>query len=616
MKVWRVRQAVWGVFILAVGWLLPPFSGAAEPQIPDKLIPYPVVDLKPGQKGTTFTVLQGDAVVGLETEIKGVVKNGLGPGFDLIIGQLKDPRTELCGAVHGMSGSPLFIDGKLVGALSRRLILFEKDGQCGFTPIGDMIDVARRKSQPLFAGRPAMPVWNGQAAALDQVLPLAAGTLREPSTHLGLPLVITGWQDQYTPFLEPYLKKLGPFVPVAGGTSTGMSFSSLAVEGSAAKTAAPRLGPGSALAGALTTGDLAIAATGTTTWATDKDFIGFGHPFVGLGSVEIPATTADIITVMPSYYMPHKISNVGRVVGTIRQDRLSAVAGVVDGGPRMATYAIRRTHQGEARPELKGALVRDPLLSPLAVMILTATALGNEQDASRDSTIDWQGRLVFKGQDRALEFGGIYSGDQNASMQAVFALVQPLGRLFDRFKGRLEIEKLEMTIASTEEERVWQIREVRQLNPRVRLGTQAGVRVVLENRAGAKREEALRLALPEELKPGRYQMKVWGGADRHNQRLFRTLNQNYGDPDGMLRVLADLPPRTTLCLDLLGNAAGMEAGGIRQEGLPSSVLEVFQSGKDFRATESLLNEKEWATVAVPVDGVVTGQYQLMIEVLP
>jgi hypothetical protein len=609
-RTWQTAGiAAW---LSGAAWLCP--LAAGEPAVPAQLVPYPVEDLKPGQRGTTFTVMQGDEIVGLETEIKGVVKNGLGPGFDLIVGQLKDPRTELCGAVHGMSGSPLFIDGKLVGALSRRLMIFEKDGHCGFTPIKDMIDVARRKQEPLFAGRPPLPSWDGQPATLDKAVSLF-GSLREAPQHLGLPLVIAGWQDRYTPLLEPYLKKLGPFLPVAGGTTAGLSFSPLAA-GAGGSKAAPRLRPGSALAGALATGDLAMAATGTATWATDKEFVGFGHPFVGLGSVEIPAATADIITVLPSYYMPHKISNVGTVVGTIRQDRLSAVAGLVDGGPPMASYTIRRTHQGESRRELKGSLVRDPLLSPMALTMVAANVLLNEQDASRESTVDWEGTLAFKGLKEPLKFGGLYSGDSGASLEAVFAMVLPLSRLFDRFKERLEIESLEMRVDTVEEAKAWKVREIRLLNSRIRTGDRLTFHVLLENRAGATREETLKLSLPEELRPGRYQAKVWGGADRNAQRMFRVFGQTYDDPAALLHDLGGLPPRNALCLDLLGTEAGVAVEGSRQEGLPASVLEVLQSDKDFRDAENLLNENEWAAVSVPVDGVVSGQYQMMIEVLP
>src|SRR5580700_4658412 len=121
-------------------WLgLLPLQAAEEPPAQPEILP--VDQIKPGMHGLTYTVMKGNEIVPLQTEVVGVAKNALGPGLDLIIGRLVDEKTRLTGAVHGMSGSPLYVDGKLVGALSLRIATFEKDGQCGFTPIADMMKV-------------------------------------------------------------------------------------------------------------------------------------------------------------------------------------------------------------------------------------------------------------------------------------------------------------------------------------------------------------------------------------------------------------------------------------------------------------------------------------------
>ncbi|MDR1146932.1 MAG: sporulation protein SpoOM, partial [Verrucomicrobiales bacterium] len=382
-----------GLVILLGAWSAG-FSFAALPPI------LPVSELTPGMRGKTLTVMQGTEIVELETEILGVWKNALAPGKDLIVARLVDEKTKLTGAVHGMSGSPLYIDGKLVGALSRRLGMFEKDGHCGFTPIEDMLDVGKRMA----ADDDLKPFpWSaGQDGTLTpQVKP--AGD------YLALPLSISGWNERLRELLEPLFPADGLFVPLAGGGAAAG-----AVEG------AP-IAPGSPLAVVLMSGDIDVAGTGTVTAVDDDEVLAFGHPMLGVGAVEFPFARAEIISTLPSYYYPHKISNTGQLAGTLKQDRLSAVAGNLGKLPALAAYEIQRKHNGERRPTWRGQMVKDYRLAPMLVLILAAVALDGGQDYSYHATLRLKGEIVFEGLP-PVKLDGIYSGRR---YQALFDIVEP-----------------------------------------------------------------------------------------------------------------------------------------------------------------------------------------------
>ncbi|HEY8965958.1 MAG TPA: sporulation protein SpoOM, partial [Candidatus Methylacidiphilales bacterium] len=294
--------------------LVLPLAAPAQVPTPTRLIP--TSEIKPGMHGVSYTVLQGSEIVPLDTEILGVAENALGPGYDLIIGKLVDPKSALVEAVHGMSGSPLYIDGRLAGALSRRLTQFEKDGHCGFTPIADMLRVEGPDGKGTFASRAAKgeasePPFSVEGLLRGQI----AGAVASPGfAALGVPLSVTGLSAELTgKVLKSFGMEASGWIPVSGGSR------------SEARLAKAELQPGSPVSAVLMTGDLAAAGTGTLTWRDGDRVLAFGHPMLGVGRSAWGLAPAEIITTIPSYLYPHKLANTGPVVGTIVQDRLSAV---------------------------------------------------------------------------------------------------------------------------------------------------------------------------------------------------------------------------------------------------------------------------------------------------
>jgi len=412
---------------------------------------FPLSEIKPGMKGTVYTVMQGSEVVPIEAEILGILDGGLGPGRDMIIGKLVDEKTKLTGAVHGMSGSPLMINGKLAGALSRRLGAFEKDGHCGFTPAKDMQDVSRR----------------GHRDDSDMRLP--------ESSLVVTPLTVSGGANGWG-ILEEKLKEWFPgTLPVVGG-GAGKKPKEL-----------PPLEAGSAMAVVLMDGDITVASTGTVTWVDGDQVVAFGHAMFGLGPTEFPIAPAEIITVLPSYLRPYKIANAGTINGTLDQDRHSAVSGRVGPVPDMAKYKIERKHNNEVRPIWEGRLVKHHLVAPQLIATLASNAMMDAQDVSGDFSMRSETRVKFTGLDEYV-MEGYYSGGQMDRIIGMFDQLIPLMQLMGKYGRELELESVQLNVETIETRRSWVISSMDTESSEVEVGKELNFIIKLKNVLGETKQ--------------------------------------------------------------------------------------------------------------------------------
>ncbi|MEZ5406295.1 MAG: SpoIVB peptidase S55 domain-containing protein [Verrucomicrobiia bacterium] len=360
---------------------------------------FPASQIKAGMKGTTYTVLQGTNVVPLETEILGVSEDYLGPGKDLIIAKLVDEKTKLTGAVHGMSGSPLYIDGKLVGALSRRIAMFEKDGHCGFTPIADMLTINQKAKNVKIASHPKR-FFPGYSWLQND----------EKSGWLSVPLSMSGVSGYAKKIIDKIWEGSGFFM-ASGGGGRGQS------------QPGAELLPGAPVSVALLTGDLHMAGTGTVTWRQGDQLLAFGHPMFGWGDVELPLCEAEIVSTVPSYEMPYKLANVRRTVGTLTQDRLSAVGGVVGPMPTLPRYRVTVQWENQQSKVYEGNFVSHELLTPVILASLVGSVLLENDEASAKWSVALKGQLALKGHE-PLNFDAFSSGNERDVMGLIFGVAQ------------------------------------------------------------------------------------------------------------------------------------------------------------------------------------------------
>ncbi len=355
----------------------------------------PIDALKPGMKGEVWTVFRGSTPEPFSVEVTGVIRNAVGPGKALILCQLTDPRVQSMGAVAGMSGSPLYIEGRLAGALSYQVQRFETVRYAGFTPVDDLAEVADKVTVTPLTPSPigAEPV---------QAVPRSgSGSEGEPFQLLTPVFSLSGLSPQVADLFAPQFRAMG-----LATTSLGGSYVPAAPGLSSDADDKPGLGAGEAVAVALAVGDITIAGTGTVSRVEGNRVTAFGHPMLGIGEVALAMCAAEIVTILPSNLNSMKVSNVGKVIGTLLQDRLSAVAGELGPGPEMIPVEVVTP-----RRSLKFSIVRHPQIAPLVVAVGVTQAVVSSNDAGFTEGFRVSTRIAFPGES-PLETNMLYAGPQ------------------------------------------------------------------------------------------------------------------------------------------------------------------------------------------------------------
>lgn len=579
-----------GIWLACLGW-----ANGQTLRTPE--VPYfPKDELRPGMKGVTLTVLQGTRVEALQTEVLGVAKNWVGPGLDLIIARLVDPKTALTGAVHGMSGSPLLINGKIAGALSRRIATFEKDGHCGFTPFEDMWKIEReipRRPSEDFLSQVTQAFWKRPLAQLG----------RESSYgFLGIPLSVPGLSPQVArKILTRWGVEGGTLIPVTAGGQGKWD----------ARVDPNQLGSGAPLAAVMMSGDIEIAGTGTLTWRDGSRVLGFGHPMFGFGPSAIPMATAEVITTVPSYLLPYKVTNTGPIIGTITEDRLSAIGGSIGPVPRLATYRFERIHQGVPLPALKGAFVVHPILSPLLLDLAIASVLEDTDASARTFTIQVKGDVYFRGLP-SLHLTGLYSGQDGDLTSTVLGITRPLELFFSQGWVEPLIERVDLTFVSKETEELWNLESVTPDSSFCEPGCQLGLVIRLRKRYGPLTERRLFLQIPPSVPPGNVEVRVVAGSTLDQKLLERSLG-GIRTAEELLQRLNRRHKDDTFYIELVGPGEGLVAGGQELPALPPSVRAI-ETHCPASPQESPLDEVVWEEQTLEVPGVAVGEKSVSLQI--
>ncbi|WP_438482978.1 SpoIVB peptidase S55 domain-containing protein [Oleiharenicola lentus] len=402
---------------------------------------FPLNDLKRGMKGEVWTVFKGSQSEPFGVEVTGVLRNALGPGKNMILCELTDPRVQGMGAVAGMSGSPLYIDGKLVGVLSYQIQRFETTRYAGFTPISDMLEISTLPTDQYTDGLKATPLPLKSDSA-----PRSEINLRERDI---LPLTpafsVGGLAPNVAALLSSQFEALGLSVNALGG-----SFSHADTAASSVDTVpTPKeLRPGDVVAVALATGDISLAGTGTVSHVDGKRILAFGHPMMSLGATELPMAAAEIVTILPSQLNSIKVSNVGALIGAFSQDRLSGIYGELGKTAPMVPVEVSFPARMN-RKSLQFEVVRhEQLLASIAATGLAQAVMGsNESGLARGFKVTTT--VTFPGSE-PVELNQIYPGPQGFQ-QGLNDFVSTLSLWIFNPYERVFPEKISFSLENTPE---------------------------------------------------------------------------------------------------------------------------------------------------------------------
>src|SRR5580692_4623110 len=376
--------------VMCAAELTPPKAGKVEI--------FHLKDIKPGLTGTAWTVFQGMEPEPVPIEIVGVWKNGSGPRQDVILAKMGG-KAKITNVAAGMSGSPVYIDGKLVGAVALRMSVFSPDAVCGITPSELMLEIPEfDKSRPMDARTPDKPTANRSAAAAIPGDLLAQINASSPlMTQIDTPLVLSGFSAQTINAFSPVFSQMG-ITAVQGGSGAGPL------------TAKPvsgwqnSLNPGEAVSGVLVSGDMSATGMGTVTYNDGKKILAFGHPFFNLGPLDMPMAKSEILMVLSSAFQPTKFGNATGVVGALRQDRFSGIMGEL--GAEAAFIPVRlnvRSLNTSGAPlhekQLEFQVFVHQKWTPFLMMLTLYNSLQQMNEYADDITYRMNGHVHLEGAD-------------------------------------------------------------------------------------------------------------------------------------------------------------------------------------------------------------------------
>src|SRR5258708_6061598 len=342
-----------------------------------------------GMRGVAYTVFEGVKPESMDVEVLGVLHNANGPKGDIILVRLHGTKVEYTGVVAGMSGSPVYLDGKLAGALAFRIGEFSKEPIAGVTPIASMLEINALDQSPA-----------EEAAAVKPSVSNAAGKTASPGDSASLPTSAQGFANYLKPietplvfngFSEDAVRRFAPdfasagIVPVMGVGSS-----------SDARQPEP-LEAGSAVSAILVRGDMDIAATCTVTYIDPQRLLACGHPLLQFGSVDLPMTKANVLATLPSPLNAFKIVNTTEEAGVFVQDRHTGIMGVFNKQPEMIPVTLTIRSAGMGTKEFHYEVLNNARLSPVAIMATVFNALHGVNEYGEEITYSLNGSIGVKG---------------------------------------------------------------------------------------------------------------------------------------------------------------------------------------------------------------------------
>jgi hypothetical protein len=572
--------------VMAVGLV------AAAPQ--SNSGPMSVDEIRPGMIAIGRTVFEGTRVEEFKVNILGVLENVIGTRRNLILARLEGGPLANTGVIAGMSGSPVYIDGRLIGAVSYALGAFSKEPIAGITPIAEMTD-----STTLGGVRPPgskvqidLPLtrenltaalakalnWNrpfadgprdAQLQGVSAVAGLAGGQLGALLRPIATPLVMSGFEPQVGDLFGTAFGSQG-FVPTGGSAAAGLRSGEMPFEGP--------LKPGDAIGVMLVNGDLQLGGTGTVTHIDEDRVYAFGHPLYNLGPTEFPMTRAYVYTVLPSLFSSFKLSTTGDVIGTFLQDRATAIAGRLGSGPKMIPVTMNLTQARGSTRTFHFDVVNDQLFTPLMTYAALLNTLSSYERQFGASTFSVRGQALVKNHE-AIAFDDLFSTTQSA-MDASAYIVAPLTYLLGNDFEKVEVNGLDLTIASAEEPKTATLERVWIDDPRPRAGRTVPLKILLRTYRGDDEVRTLPVQIPVNAS-GTLSVMVTDGR-RLNQLELREARtpQQQRSVDSVIKSLNKARRNNTIYVKLIGPEAGAVVNGEVLSSLPPSVLAVLESDRN------------------------------------
>jgi len=514
---------------------------------------FPLREIRAGQHGIGKTVFSGNKIEEFQVEILGVLEN-LGPKQSIILARLSGGPLAKTGVMQGMSGSPVYIDGRLVGAVALGFS-FATEPIAGIRPIEEMFAVADQPARELAQRRPAERR-RGPASPAD------SDSLATRLVEIATPVSFSGFTAATLEHFAPELKKLGlePRQGVSGGGAIP------------AKLGDPdQLRAGDMISVDLLSGDLSVGAEGTVTAVDGKHVYAFGHRFLSVGATELPFARAEVLTLLPNLSASFKISTARQWMGAITQDRSTSIYGEL--GRKAETIPISLSMQDGRRSPLSYhmQMVNDRVLSPFILQMAVYSAIDATERTLGLGSYSVRGSVEFLHNIPALKLDNAYAGDFNVPLQASSGVASPLAYLLSSGFDALKIKNISLEIQASEHKHLLQIDQIMASRKQVRPGQSVDLIVTFTAENGVVTDRTVHYTVPVGAPLGTLNFTV-SDATYSNLLDYQQIAATQAkSPTQVISFLNDLRPNTNAYLRVWRSDAAFQVQGADLPDPPPSV---------------------------------------------
>ncbi len=566
----------------------------------------PLSQVKAGMHGVAYTVFEGTQPEPMEVEILGVLRNMAGPKSDVILARLHGKKVEYTGVVAGMSGSPVYIDGKLVGAIAYRIGEFSKEPIAGITPAAAMLEIDDMDKTPApdmarglsgekrAASRTAGP---GEAAVLNEAASGYANLLQPIET----PLVFTGFSEDTLRLFSKDFASAG-VVPVMGAGSVSND-----------KQPEP-LVPGSAVSAILVRGDMNIAGTCTVTYLDDSHLLACGHPLLQSGNVDMPMTKATVLATLPSPSNSFKIVNTTEPVGAFVQDRRAGIMGRFDREPHMIPVTLAFHGTSHAK-QFHYEVLNNAKITPAAMMATVFNAIQGMNEYGEDTTYRLRGEISVLGYPK-LSVNNMYApadGTAPTAYGIALSIGEHFSRIFENPYERPKIEGVRLDFDLVPDRRSARLETARTDVTEARPGEEITIEALLRPYRGESILRQIPVKIPTSTPKGTLRILVSDGDTLDKMRRVPPNMSRRLDLASTIAMLNKEHSNSQVYVSLMeANPQAMVDDKVMPT-LPLSVINVMDG---LRGSQDMIVVGESAVdeASAPVDYVVTGSQIITLTI--
>jgi len=597
-----IRGFICGVFLAGT------LAGTAEAAS----VIMPLVQVKAGMKGRGKSVFEADRIEEFDAEILGVLEN-FQPKRNLILARLRGRGLETTGVIEGMSGSPVYIDGKLIGAVAFSFP-FSKEPIAGITPIEEMLAVQQASTAQGPGDAVPIPVQKDLTA--EDLLSLyrsafspklAAMSASSSAVPLIVPVIFSGFSSPAFENAKPFFAGLG-LQPVRAG-SAGQSMEKPALSGLPLKE-------GDAMGVQLMGGDLDMTAVGTVTYVDADKVLAFGHPLYNLGAVDFAMTRASVITVVSGLQSSFKIAATGPMVGRITQDRTVGAYGELGKAPKLIPVNVKLEGGPFAKKEFKFRIVNDKILSPALMNMALSSIITGEERAYGNLSLDFDGD-IYMDNGLSVHLEDLFSGNYNNSGTSLSGIVAAAVYFLtnNEFKD-VGIYRVDLNIRALEEARLCSLEKVLLDKYEASPGERIQVKVTYRTLKEESLVEEISIQTPN--LPGGSEFTIFVGDAAAMQQIERSQYKTQDfvprNLNQLVRMLGNLRKNNRIYFKVLAAKPGLFLKGEEMPNLPLTLKSMFSSPRASASSATELTRSTLSEYQMPIPYVFRGGAVIPIKI--